>query len=154
MYKSSFSFCIRCDNDALVFSSVMTLHESPGNFWMNDYMNVFLSSTVTAMILSNTRIWTTLGLRSAHDMAQSLSRASAHSSQFPGLSWLVSHSLKIQSHQKVAKLSLYYVIEIFLILRAGSLSKYHQYGDSDILSDYFINDWQADVLCCNCSAGS
>lgn len=98
-HKFSASFCARFNNSALVFSSVITLRESLGNFWINHHIKIFLSSTVTVAILSTARIQTTLGICFAHNAAQLSSRASTCSSQVPGLSWPVSSSFKIQSHQ-------------------------------------------------------
>lgn len=138
----------------LAFSSVITLRESSGNSWINNSMNVLLSSNIIATILSTARIRTTLDVRSIEDAAWPSSQASAYSSQVLGFNWPVCSFLRIQNHRKVAKLPSYFVIEIIFALRVRSLSKYHQSCAPDVLADLLIKGWQANVWYCNCSTGS
>lgn len=70
MYKFSSSFFARFDNSVLAFSFVIILRESPRNSWINNYIKVFLSSTIATVILSTARIQITLDVRFAHDAAQ------------------------------------------------------------------------------------
>ena len=57
-------------------------------------MNVFLSSIVTALIFSTTKIQTIFGVNFAHDMTWSSTQTSTWLSQIPRLSWLVSSSFR------------------------------------------------------------
>ena len=62
----------------LAFSSLIILRESLENFWINNWIIMFLPLAVTDAILSIRRIWTTFGVYFAHNVTQSSSQLSAH----------------------------------------------------------------------------
>lgn len=149
MYWFSSSLYARYINFIFSFSFVIILRKSPNNFWINNYIKLFLSSIVAIRKLSTVRIWTTLGVCSAYDIIRPSSWAFAYLSQLPRLHWLVSSFLKIQSHQKAGKLPSYSVINIVFAVWeiARGASKCHQSFAPNVSADCLIKSWQCSMSC-------